>query len=189
MIEINLISEEFKLKKKGQGPDPNTLVIILPAVLGLIIFVNIYLAGIFIVKTSGLHMLEKKWAAMGPQRKAMDEFKSKYAVLSADHLAIQQLITKRVNYSLILNKLSLDLPSGVWFSDLSLSASGLMLRGSVVSLDKNEMALINKFIANLKSDKGFIKYFASFELSSVQRRAIAGFDIVDFVLTGILVKK
>ena len=68
--------------------------------------------------------------------------------------------------------------------DLVLDQKNMVLKGSVVSLQKEEFNLINGFIDSLKKDYGFIKDFNSLELSSIQRRVIVAYDIVDFILTG-----
>jgi len=58
--------------------------------------------------------------------------------------------------------------------------------GELISLQKEEMNLLNKFIDSLKKDNMFFKDFSALDLSSVQIRSLGGYDILDFSLTGIL---
>jgi len=109
--------------------------------------------------------------------------------LSEDARAIKQLTDQRIDWAQKLNQLSLKLPSGIWFTSISISPSSLTLSGSVVSLQKQEMALIKRFMDSLKNDKDFFKDFSSLELSSVKTRTIVTYEVVDFNLIGNLKSK
>ena len=86
-----------------------------------------------------------------------------------------------------LNRLSLDLPSGIWFNEISANLKKeFILRGSVVSLKKEEMLLINQFIDNLKKDTDFFKDFSKLEMTSAQSGEIGGYEVNDFVISGVL---
>ncbi|MHB8155446.1 MAG: hypothetical protein ACYDFR_05280, partial [Candidatus Omnitrophota bacterium] len=81
---------------------------------------------------------------------------------------------------------SLNLPSGVWFNEIKISVKDMIIQGSVISLVKEEVNLINKLLENLKADSEFSRDFVSFELSNVQKKNVGGYDIADFILTGAL---
>jgi len=65
----------------------------------------------------------------------------------------------------------------------------MTIQGSVISLEKEEVSLINKLLVNLKADAEFSKNFSGFELSSVQKRSIETYDVADFILVGVLKSK
>lgn len=184
MIEINLLPEELKIKARKRGFKPRQILYFIPLVFLILIIIHLYLAGTLIIRNFRLNALNKRWHNLEPQRKNLEEFQKEYVVLSDDAKVIQQLISQRTNWSEKLNKLSLRLPYGVWFNEISVTPSDFILRGSVVSLQKEEMNLINKFMDNLKSDSGFFKDFNNLELSSVQRKVIGGYDVIDFTLVG-----
>lgn len=184
MIEINLLPQELKTKAKKFGIDSKSILYFILLAFGIIIFVHIYLFAVTVAKNCQLRLLNNKWEKLEPQRKILGNFKNKYEVLSADAETIQQLITQRINCSEKLNKLSINLPSGVWFNELAISSRDFTLKGSVVSLQKEEMVLINKFMNNLKNDAGFLKDFNNLELSSIKRVTVSSYDIVDFILAG-----
>jgi len=186
MIEINLLPEELKTKAKRASAAENRFLYSIPLLLAVLICVHIYLAMLILTKSYKLHVLNNTWDGLGPQRKALEDFHKKYDVVASDAKAIQQLAEQKINWSEKLNKLSLILPPGVWFNELIISARDFVLRGSVVSLQKEEMSLIKQFIDGLKKDNNFFKDFVSLELSSVQRRTIGGYDILDFNLDGSL---
>jgi Tfp pilus assembly protein PilN len=110
--------------------------------------VHILLFAVIMVRSSELYILNSKWKALASQRKALDQFKSEFAVISQDSKDINQLVAQRVNWSEKLNKLSLGLPGGVWFDEIAVSKNNFLLRGSVVSLQRQEMNLIKAFIDN-----------------------------------------
>jgi hypothetical protein len=59
----------------------------------------------------------------------------------------------------------------------------------VVSLEKLEMSLIKKFIDTLKEDSSFYKDFTAFDLGPIQSKAIAGNEVANFTLKGVLKTK
>ena len=198
MIEINLLPEELRVKTKAKSVEHETVtkyaafsqeqlfIYAIPALLGVLICAHIYFAVISISKSSQLVALNRQWVELEPQKKALDKFNNEYFAVSQDASLIQLLNSKRVLWAAKLNKLSLNLPSGVWFNQITINAKDIVIQGSVISLVKEEVKLINKLLENLKIDSEFSRDFTSFELSNVQKKNVAGYDIADFILTGAL---
>jgi len=201
MIEINLLPAELRVKTKSKSVEyatvtkPGTFnqeqlfIYAIPVLLGLFVCANIYFAIISISKNFQLVALNRQWVQLEPQRKALDEFNNEYSVTSQDTGLVQLLTNKRILWAQKLNKLSLNLPSGVWFNEITMSVKDVVIQGSVISLQKEEVNLINKLLENLKADSEFSKDFDSFELSHVQKKNVGGYDIADFILTGTLKTK
>ena len=201
MIEINLLPEELRVKTKTKNLERETVaspvafsqdqlfVYAIPFLLGALICAHIYFAVVAVSKNNQLVDLNRKWMALEPQKKAFDEFNNNYSSTSADASLAALLNNKRILWAVKLNKLSLNLPSGVWFNEIAISAKDIVIQGSVISLAKEEVNLINKLLENLKADSEFSKDFVSFELSNVQKKNISGYDIADFILTGVLKAK
>lgn len=189
MIEINLLSEELKADLKKQAPSPvlKQATGIAFLILGILVLLHLGLMGILAVNSVQLNALNARWQTLQPKLKLVQEFKSEGTVASQSANSIQQLVSKRPNWSKKLNRLSLNLPSGVWFNEISATLKKeFILRGSVVSLKKEEMFLINQFIDNLKKDADFIKDFSKLEMSSAQSEEIGGYEVNDFVVSGTL---
>lgn len=185
MIEINLLPEEQKIKKVSDNQFNFILSFVIVALFIILILINIYVISFATIKNIQLSNLNKKWQALEPERKKVEELREQTGILSQDAKAIQQFIQKRISCSDKINKLSMLLPTGVWFNEISLNANkDFVLKGSVVSLKKEEMSLINLFLTNLKQDKTFFGDFQALDLSSVQRRILGGYEVVDFVFTG-----
>jgi len=196
MIEINLLPEELKIKTKGRSVDQaivrsplalmqdRLFVYAIPVILILFILIHLYFAVILISKNGQLINLNRKWADSAVQKKALDEFNQDFSVVSADASVLGQLSRQRIIWAQKLNALSLHLPAGVWFNDITLNSDSLTIKGAVISLQKEEVSLINRLLDSLKTLPEFTKDFFTFELTSVQKRSFGGYDISDFVLVG-----
>ncbi|MDP2928146.1 MAG: hypothetical protein Q8N80_05055 [Candidatus Omnitrophota bacterium] len=196
MIQINLLPEELKIKTKARNPDQaivkSSLALIqeqvfiyaIPAMLVLFILAHFYFAVLLISKNGQLVSLNRKWLDLAVQKKALDEFNQEFSATSQDAGVLAQLSRQRILMSQNLNALSLHLPAGVWFNDIVLNSKNITIQGSVISLQKEEINLINKLLDNLKADAEFSKDFSGFELSNMQKRSLGGYDIADFVLVG-----
>jgi Tfp pilus assembly protein PilN len=184
MIEINLLPEELRTKSKKIELDTKYLVYLVPLILCILVPINVMLGIVGLSKGYHYATLNRTWKGLETQRRSVDVFRKEHDISSVDTKAVQQLMAQRVNVAEKLNKLSLLVPAGVWFQELSFSNKAFTLKGTVVSLKKEEMALLNKFLDSLKHDAGFVKSLSGVELSSVQRSVIGGYDVVDFVFTG-----
>jgi len=198
MIEINPLPEELKVKPKskkigldkiGLGIETKYFIYLPAAVFGFLVLIHIYLAGLSLYRNNQFRALNGKWQSMAPQRKILDDFNKEYSVFFSESKAVKQLLQARENWAQKLNKLSLLLPPGIWFTDLTVSYRDFSLSASVVSLQKDEMGLIKQFMDNLKTDQAFFQDFSGLELGSVQKREVGGYDITDFILTGTLKSK
>ena len=186
MIEINLLAEELKvtLKKKTRSAQSKQILFFVPVILGLLVVVHLCLLSVTLTKGVQLTALNNKWQRLQPQRKMLEDFKKEFEGVSKDASALQKLASQRIIWAEKLNKLSLDLPAGIWFREITVTRKDFNLKASVVSLQKDEMNLINRFIENLKKDAAFLNAFKTLELTSVQVRAVGGYDVTDFGLLG-----
>lgn len=201
MIQINLLPPELRVKTKIKNLKAETnsspaafnqdqlFIYAIPFLLGVLICAHIYLAVVFIFKNGQLAVLNRKWVELTPQKKEFDKFNAESFANSQGANLVQSLINQRVLWSVKLNKLSLNLPAGVWFNQIAISVKDMVIYGSVISLKKEEVSLINSLLENLKSDSEFFKDFTSFELSKVQKRNVGGYDVADFILVGALKSK
>ncbi|MBU1905411.1 MAG: hypothetical protein KJ923_00220 [Candidatus Omnitrophica bacterium] len=194
MIEINLLPEELQKKlaksRKAQYKiNTRYLLFIIPFMLGILICVHLYVGVLAIATKTRLIQLDRKWKAFSADRKTLESFNVEHSLMSEDAWITEQLIGKRIIWSEKLNKLSLHLPIGIWFTGISATDSDLALYGSVVSLEQDEVSSIKQFIDSLKSDSTFFNDFDNLEVNSVKSRKIGGYEIADFYLLGKLKNK
>lgn len=186
MIEINLLPDNLKIQAKKIDFKAKRFLSLLPWVVAVLVVLHIYLFTATFIQGYQLGALNKKWRVLEPKRNLLAGFKEEYDTLSSDSATIKQLMSQRISWAEKLNKLSLSLPSGVWLNTISFSRKEFTLKGSVISLQKEEMGLINKFLDTLKNDAGFFKDFTKLEVSSIERKTIGSYDIIDFILLGTL---
>lgn len=187
MIEINLLPQESKDKIKKRSlelPQLKIYLYLVPLLVGILVCLHIYLAVFALLRNFQYQALSAKWERLKPERAKIEVLKKNYTVASSGAEMIQRLAGKNISWSEKLNKLSLCLPKGVWFDKIVVGPGEFELNGSAISLQKEELTLINKFMDNLKKDTAFYKDFSSLELGPVQRRTIATYDVLDFTLNG-----
>jgi Tfp pilus assembly protein PilN len=196
MIKINLLPEELIIKAKAHKPDgpgfkfeKRYIVYAVPMVLVLLILIHLFLGVTLVMKNAQLNSLNKKWKDLEAPRSALGSFQDARSMLTQDASLIQQLSKQRVNWASKLNKMSLNLPSGVWFTDLTVNQKDFLLRGSVISLQKEEIGLIDKFMDALREDPVFFADFNSLEVGQVLKKQVGGYEIADFTIKGTLKQK
>ncbi|MFA5075671.1 MAG: hypothetical protein WC436_06240 [Candidatus Babeliales bacterium] len=194
MIEINLLPEELRVKKKTvkEAAKPtqwDNAIYAVPVILLIVIVIHLFLGAVSITRSRVLAGLQQTWKKLEPQRTQVLGLKSVLTAESSDAQIVQSMLVKRVRVAPKLNKLSLDLQSGIWFNSVSFDQKNLIVRASVVSLKMDEMDVINVFMESLKDDKDFSADFRNMEVGSVQRKTIGTYDVVDFVLTCSLAPK
>ncbi|RKY29889.1 MAG: hypothetical protein DRP74_08050, partial [Candidatus Omnitrophota bacterium] len=184
MIEINLLPDELKPKAKSKvvaisGSDPTKFLYLIPLAFAILLIIHILLFFTNSIKQAQLGCLNRRWSEFAPQRQQFESFSKEYESLIADTKLVQELTRKRIAWSQKLNKLSQYLPEGVWFNELILNKKSFLLQGSAVSLQRQELNLIRSFIDSLKNDRSFFEDFANLELTTIQKRVIAGYDVLD----------
>lgn len=187
MIEINLLPDELKIKVKKTSvlAASQNKIITFAVILGVIVLavLNLYVVIRSTAAAAKLKSLNSQWSGLEQKRKSIDVFKQESSSAMGSDKAMQQLIASSLVWSEKLNKLSLNLPYGVWFNEMSVNRKELIIKGSVLSLDKQEMGLLNKFIDDLKKDQQFSRDFDKMDISSLQRKTIGGYEVADFVFT------
>ena len=149
----------------------------------ILVILNLYLLISNTLAGGELKALNSKWVNLETQRKTLDVFQKEKSVFASNDKLMQQILVNRISWSEKMNKLSLKLPSGVWFNELVANRKELVIKGSMFSTEKQEVFSLNKFVDDLKADPKFSKEFEKIEISSLQRKRIGGYDVVDFVLS------
>ncbi len=201
MIEINLVPEEYRKRKRKK-------ILVLPR--GFAFFIGMWFFGLFIMfgillnlnvesKRSKVEKLEKEWSLLQPKKVQLDTLKSEVSLLENELGSFKKVLYKKFYWSEKLNKISDSLLDGVWLTEISIGAGeeaqgqvsselptrairSLILSGSVFSKDADEENYVSEFIKNLKADKEFFKDFKDIELKSVQAKKIADKEVKDFVI-------
>ena len=186
MITINLLpatmrrAERKKMSLPANFPYKAYLVIIVAA----LVFLHLFFFSLMLIKKFQSMNLGRVWVKMEPQSKETAGVKKEIRDLEAENAQIKTALVRNASITELLSFLSSSVPNGLWLESFSYGDNGMVIQGSVVSLQQNEMTIIGKFLQDLKSNKVFSAIFSKIDLSSVQRRTIKTYDVVDFVLIG-----
>ena len=195
MIEINLLPEEKRVKIKARAvaapakpglPAPEQLkklIWVVPVLAGVLVFVHLYLGVAQIGAAMERAALEKKLAGFQPQMGSLKGFKERFEIVSQDDNVMRDLAAKNIPWSKKLNRLSLDLPVGIWFRELSANDRQLVVSCSAVSPEGDQVELIKLFMSSLHDDPDFYGDFTGFDMGSVQKRMMGSFEVADFTVT------
>ncbi|MGD9015281.1 MAG: hypothetical protein PVI33_04585 [Candidatus Omnitrophota bacterium] len=184
MIEINLLPEDLRPKQVRYIIPPELLLIILLLAFSLPVIMHLFFGGRLLFKSLYYRSLNKQWTQLESQRQMADEWKEEHQIESQQSTQLRSLIDQRVTVSDKLQILSRSLPKGIWFNRLSLKPGEFHLEGSVISLKKDQMSLLNAFLGSLNQDNRFFNDFIRLELGRVNMRTLGGYPVMDFVVEG-----
>ncbi len=181
IIAINL------LPKSQRKTDRKVVVpykIYLAGAAAILILVHVGLAALFVTKKVQVMHLRGVWGRMAPQSKDLKGLREEMMKLQTDIATLTPMVSRPTSVTEMLSTLTNAVPKGLWLDRFSMTPKSLVIQGSVVSMTQNEMTTIGKFLQELKTSKTFESLCTKIDLSSVQRRTIKTYDVVDFVLTG-----
>lgn len=184
MIEINLLPHEAKAKKAQVTTQAGYFIYLVISAFTILLCIHLYFLILGIAQNIALRSLRRTWNQFKPQRDAVANFKKENDTFLGQDKIMDKLLAQRVDWAPKLNKLSLHLPSGIWFNELQITDKKFILKASTLSLQKEEITTINKFTDNIKNDEYFLNVLVKIELTSTQRRTLSGYELVDFILEG-----
>jgi hypothetical protein len=185
MIEINLLPDQMRKKKKSY-PKLNLEMDKLKFIIGgaaaglLILSVVLPSAASHIRKKQVLNLILTEQKIMA--QKTDVEGINKDVSFMKGRLAVLNEITKRdFLWAEKMNGLSESVLPGIWFTRIYTdSENRLILEGSVISKNEEAMALVGKFMKDIRENEPFFRDFKDIKLESVQRKNVKDRDVVDF---------
>jgi len=182
MISINLLPEGQRCKEQKISLPYKGVYVLVAFV--VVLLLHFFLISVTMIKKVQVDNLKKSWERLEPSTKDAVAIKKEIKDLEAKTNEIKGFLSRKGSLAEVLSSLNSAVPKGLWLEHFSFSKEGLMIQGSVVSLNQGEMSIISRFLQDLKSNKVFETLFSKIELNSVQRRMIKTYDVVDFILVG-----
>ena len=198
MIELNLLPEELRKKKKKFEIPEIPVVLIAVAFIGLLVAIQLILGGMILMSRRQLVALNTKWLALAPEKAELDSVREVLLDASEKTNAIDALISERLSWARLLNELSNSLSANIWLTELAYrkgpvgpsgrasaggsDEEGLTLSGAAVARGEQATQDIARFIKALKANKNFFKYFDDIELVSIKKGSHAGKELMNFTL-------
>jgi Tfp pilus assembly protein PilN len=194
MININLLPDEKRRRRKHGGILPAGFVLPREAIIGLIggflvllALCHFVLEVIILVKYVQLKGQQSRWEKVLPEKKEVDDVIKELRDRQARIKIIENVKgSMDVMWAQKLQTISEDLFRGVWLRHLSLEEGVLLLNGSSVSKHKVEMINVHNFLKKLKEDPVFMKGVATVELESIKSRQIGEASVADFIVRVVL---
>ena len=183
MIELNLLPEELKPRKKSSmqlGVFP-----IVQVFIGIIfILVVSHVLAIYLVSVNkkSLVALNKEWDSYAPKRKELDDLRAELKDIDIKVKTIEDLTRKRVLWAKKLNALSDSVPGTIWLSGLSYdkksASSSLILEGYTTGMEKE----VGVFMGELEKNKDFSGDMRDIVLGFTKTAKIDNREVTNFRL-------
>jgi len=187
MIELNLIPEEFKKKKKKFEIPEIQIAPVAAVFAGILVVVQLFLGGIVLIGKAQLAALDKTWQGLEPKRQVLDDLKKSITFTDKKIKSLEVLMEARVSWAELLNALSDSLTANIWLTELSSirhegKSRNLKLSGSALARGEGATRDIARFIKALKANKNFFRNFEDIELVSIKEGSQAGQNVMNFTL-------
>lgn len=194
MIEINLLPEALRVKKKRALTLPRLPII--PIGIGiavlLIIIQLVLMAGIQAKKMTS-SSLNGKFSSLSDSSFSAEALEAKLNSVSSKVEVVEKVLNSRFHLAKKLNDLSDSVVSGIWLKDIEIKKENvpfekgevkefLVIEGSSVISGAGADGFIGKFVNSLKENASFSADFDEIELSRVERAKIKGTEIMNFVI-------
>ncbi len=198
MLQINLLPEHLRKKKKASIQIPDITVTMLPILIGIgLLIIFLHITFIFVVrsKSNALKKLSTEWATIESDKTSVEALKKETTRIKKRVNAIDSLMGEKVSWSRKLNELSDLVLPGIWFTRLSIDKRSistdsksserreityLSIVGEVSATVEEELVILGRFIKQLKADPSFSRDFSSIELTATQLHQIENQDAMKF---------
>ena len=191
MVQINLLPPQLKKKKEKQVLERQMLpaALFLGGLAVLLTLIWLALMGSVAAKRSQLASLDNDWRKIEKDIRRLNELKTTKKNLENRANFINRIVGREIRWAEFLNALSDSLPSGVWFTSVSIESKKdtyreLKIDGQAGSLGTEEMVeLIESLVNNLQATEIFSNNFGDIKLETLTRVKIDRWDTMKFKLT------
>lgn len=194
MIEINLLPEKLRVKKKQALALPALPVIpIVIGVIGFLIALQLILAVLVQAKKAVFNSLNGKYSSISASHVQAATLENNLKNLSYKIDTVEKLSTSRFKVSKKLNDLSDLTVPGVWLRSIDIRKGespsepgvlreALVIEGSSTVSGEKEDGSIGRFVNSLKESAPFSEDFSEIELTRVERKKIRNTEVMDFIV-------
>lgn len=190
MTDINLVPEQLRRKKKkeliasGIPNVPKEVVVGIGGGLLVLVFsIHCFMLLIMMGKFVHLQSYKGQWASILPDKNNLDSVSQQLRDLQKKTNSIQEILRgEGISWPRELNTISDAIPRGVWLRKMTLQEKVMLIEGTTVSKEQNEMVNVGSFVANLKKDEDFMRHCDTIEVDYIQRRKSAALDVADFTI-------
>ncbi len=191
MIDLNLIPDNLRKKKRSLHSSQQTWSIPLEKIVGIfflivlgIVVIHVSLVSVNLTKISQKKILEQQWEQLSEDKQKVDQILHQLRQAQSSQKSLAEItIAKRVLVAPKLNAISDCLPRGIWLNRVMLDSSLLLIEGSNVSKMADDTTNVTNFLSQLKKQEYFMNHVKNVELGPIQRKNLQGMEVADFSLT------
>jgi len=186
MIEINLLPEDFKVKKSAAEAIDLPIIPIIAAVVAGLVVVHAVAFLIAANNRKTITKIQTELENLTPKKNEIMALNLKVKEMENKVKAIEILTLNRIVWAKVLNSISDSMLQRVWLSRVKFERRGvqpvIMIEGYIADKSEAGTAMVAKFINSLKENKEFMTHVKDIELDNVRSSLIAGQEIMRFVL-------
>jgi len=188
MLRINLLPEELRQSTVSPIEQFHRTPLFLVIVVGILgILPLLFLAPIGL-RRQQLQQLQGKVARLEPQKMTLDRLQQDLQLLRAQEAAFQGMAKGQGLWAARLNTLSDATPDGVWFTELILEDTKLVIHGSAISLANPGMVSVTNLVQGLKADAHFMAAVKEIQIESMKRVQEGEVEVTQFIVNCALVE-
>lgn len=191
MIDINLMPSDTRKKNVSGflssfclGLPQDIIIGLGVAFIALLAVIHIFLIGFWGVTAVSLSMQKSAWAKILPDKERMDSLGNQIKDTKKKTDSLAEIVSpKATGWSRKFNILSDALSNGVWLRKITLDNKALVLEGTAMAKNQNEVSLVSSFVDNLKKQEFFMHDVSSIDVGNIARTKKGSTDVANFTLT------
>jgi hypothetical protein len=188
MIEINLLPEEMRRKKRASFKLNLAIMgkvkfLAGGIALGVLVFLVIFLSMGSSVRKKQIIGLMAEERNIEPLRARVESVDKEVSVLKTKMAVLDEITKRRFLWARKLNEISDIALTGIWFRRIYTDSNlRLIIEGSVISKEEEAMATVGKFMKDMGEHISFFEDFRDIKLETVQKNSMDDRDAVDFTI-------
>ncbi|MBI4354349.1 MAG: PilN domain-containing protein [Candidatus Omnitrophica bacterium] len=183
MLTINLLPESYRKTTATPLPQLHRSPLV-SVVLAIVLGVTVLLALVRQIRQMQLHHLKVQLQQLTPQRVEADRLRVALQQLRVQQTSFEGLHRGESAWAKRLNALSDATPEGIWFTSLSVDpAHGLVIEGSALGQEGQEMAQVGQLVQNLKDQTAFSSAVQDIQIESIKSVKEDDVELTLFTLT------
>ncbi len=195
MIEINLLPKELKVTRKLFVLNKEFYISVGLGAGVILLAFFLFLLAIVGGQQMVLTRTEKELNRLDSDRRVIKQLKADVRFLQSQSSTAEGLVKHPFLWSKKMNQISDLLQPGIWLKKLELQRrsittekheikeeAALFIQGRAYSRDREEAAIVGKYISALKGNEDFFKDFEDIRLENIQSRPLGVISVSEFTL-------
>lgn len=182
MLRINLLPEERRQSTVSPIEQFHRTPLFLVIIVGIMGFLPLVFWAPIGIRRQQLQQLQSKVALLEPQKIVVDRLQRDLQLLRAQEAAFQGMVKGQGLWAARFNTLSTATPEGVWFTELILDDTKLVIHGSAISLANPGMVSVTNLVQGLKADADFMAAVKDIQIESMKRVQEGEVEVTQFIV-------